>query len=177
MKIAYADPPYIGLAEKFYSADPRCSEVNHRDLLCQLEANYNGWALSMHTNLAALKEIIFHAPASSRLAAWVKPFCSFKKNVNPAYTWEPVLFKPARKLPLPTTKDHLICSIAMKRGLVGAKPADFCFWIFNLLGAQPGDEFHDLYPGTGIVGKCWERFSQKKENLQLEVFSGQNRRR
>ena len=46
MRIAYADPPYIGQAKKHYSHDPKCAEVDHAKLLLQLQ-NYDAWALSM----------------------------------------------------------------------------------------------------------------------------------
>ncbi len=42
--------------------------------------------------------------------------------------------------------------------LIGAKPAAFCRWIFDLLGAQPGDELVDLFPGSGGVSRAWAAF-------------------
>lgn len=39
--------------------------------------------------------------------------------------------------------------------VVGAKPATFCRWIFDLLGAQAGDEFVDVFPGSGGVARAW----------------------
>ena len=46
MKIAYADPPYPGQAEKHYSHDPRCAEVDHAKLIGRLDRDHDGWALS-----------------------------------------------------------------------------------------------------------------------------------
>lgn len=93
MRIAYADPPYVGQARKHYAHDPRCAEVDHGALFALL-ADYDGWALSCSSpSLAALLPI---APEGARVAAWVKPFASFKRGVSPAYAWEPVIFKPAR---------------------------------------------------------------------------------
>ena len=37
MRVAYADPPYIGQAKRHYSHDPRCAEVDHADLVEKLE--------------------------------------------------------------------------------------------------------------------------------------------
>ena len=34
---------------------------------------------------------------------------------------------------------------------MGAKPAAFCWWVFDLLGALPGDELVDLFPGSGGI--------------------------
>jgi hypothetical protein len=60
-------------------------------------------------------------------------------------------------------------NITLKRGLVGAKPPAFCFWLFQLLGAKPDDEFSDYFPGTGVVSKCWktycDNYPQQKELL------------
>lgn len=39
--------------------------------------------------------------------------------------------------------------------VVGAKPAVFVRWIFDLLGALPGDEFVDIFPGSGGVARAW----------------------
>jgi hypothetical protein len=43
--------------------------------------------------------------------------------------------------------------------VVGAKPPDFCCWLFGLLGAMPGDSLDDLYPGSGIVSWAWQRWT------------------
>jgi hypothetical protein len=37
----------------------------------------------------------------------------------------------------------------------GAKPAAFCWWLFDLLGALPGDDLVDLFPGSGGVARAW----------------------
>ena len=46
MRLAYADPPYVGQAKKHYSHDPKCAEVDHAALFRQL-SEYDGWALSL----------------------------------------------------------------------------------------------------------------------------------
>jgi len=68
MKIAYADPPYIGQAKKHYGHDPNCAEVDHHKLISELQ-EYDAWALSMSAAMYSLKEIISIAPDNSRLAA------------------------------------------------------------------------------------------------------------
>ena len=45
--------------------------------------------------------------------------------------------------------------------VVGAKPAAFCWWLFSLLGAQPGDELADLFPGSGGVSRAWEEWNRR----------------
>ena len=169
MQIAYADPPYMRQARKHYSHDPKCAEVDHRALISQL-CEYDAWALSMSAATYSIRGIAPLMPEGSRMAAWVKPFASFKKGTNPAYTWEPVIYKTARKWSkdVDTVKDHIVEPITMKKGLVGAKPLRFCFWLFALLGATPQDEIIDLFPGTGIVTDAWEIW--KKNSEQLSIF-------
>jgi hypothetical protein len=43
--------------------------------------------------------------------------------------------------------------------VIGAKPAAFCYWLFDLVGALPGDGFDDIFPGSGGVGRAWERYA------------------
>lgn len=43
--------------------------------------------------------------------------------------------------------------------VIGAKPAAFCGWLFRLLDAQPGDEFVDVFPGSGGVARAWDMFT------------------
>lgn len=148
-RIAYADPPYIGQAKKHY----HCKEIDHKELLERLQT-YDGWALSASST--SLKYILGLCPSNVRIAVWVKPFCSFKPNVNPAYAWEPVIFMPTRKLPGVTNRDWIAANMTLKRGLSGVKPALFCNWLFSILGANPNDCFDDLFPGSGAVTRAWE---------------------
>ncbi len=156
MKVAYADPPYIGCANKY----PEKQEVDHRELVRHLE-EYDGWALSASS--PSLKVILPMCPDNVRVGAWVKPFCSFKPNVNPAYAWEPVLFKPARPRyrTEDTVRDWVSANITLRKGLTGAKPEKFCFWLFDILGMHSNDEFVDLYPGTRAVTKAWEKWKSQ----------------
>jgi hypothetical protein len=43
--------------------------------------------------------------------------------------------------------------------VIGAKPAVFARWVFELLGAQAGDTFHDLYPGSGGITRAWHAYT------------------
>lgn len=153
MRFAYADPPYPDCAGLY----PEKREVDHADLVGRLCRDYpDGWALS--TASTTLQEVLAMCPPGVRVAAWVKPFASFKPGVNPAYAWEPVIFmggRPRGRERL-TVTDWISASITLRRGLVGAKPAAFCYWLFALLGMEPTDEFHDLYPGSGAVSRAWD---------------------
>jgi hypothetical protein len=152
MRFAYADPPYIGQARKHYHNE----EVDHTLLVTRLVADYpDGWALSLSS--PSLRQILDLCPLDVRIGAWVKPFASFKRGVNPAYAWEPVIWRGGRKRDRtePTARDWVSANITLKKGLAGAKPPAFCRWVFDLLGARSGDEMDDLFPGTGIVGVEW----------------------
>ena len=165
MRLAYADPPYVGQAKKHYSHDPKCAEVDHAALFRQL-SKYDGWALSLSS--PSLTMLLPLAPPGARVAAWVKPFASFKPGVNPGYCWEPVIFKPARsgERNRPTVRDWHSENITLKKGLAGAKPPGFCLWLFELLGARDGDTFEDLFPGTGGVSAGWHtRFGPPWEGV------------
>ncbi len=158
MKFAYADPPYPGHTKRGrYKHDERNAEVDHATLIETLLTDYpDGWALSTGSN--NLRAVLPLCPEDARVGAWVKPFCSYKPNVNPAYAWEPVIFCGGRVRDRfePTERDWFLANIMIKKGLTGAKPPEVCEWIFRLLGARAGDEIDDLYPGTGIVTATWK---------------------
>lgn len=164
MKFAYADPPYIGQAKRHY----QCDEIDHKDLVECLVAEFpDGWALSASS--PSLEYLLPLCPRGYRVGVWCKDFCAFKRNVRPAYAWEPVIFYggrnpmnghraiiPERNGKQTTPKDFIVCPITLKKGLVGAKPEKVCRWILELLNVQSGDEVIDLYPGTGVMGRVAE---------------------
>lgn len=157
MRFAFGDPPYIGQAHRY----PEKQEVDHVQLITKLE-EYDGWALSCSSS--TLQQILAMCSNDVRIAAWVKPFCSFKPGVNPAYAWEPIIWKSARPRTREqvTVRDWVSTPITLKRGLVGAKPNIFCFWLFELLNIEPGDTFDDLFPGTRAVSQAFEQWITAK---------------
>lgn len=157
MRFAYADPPYIGQAKKHYSHDPLCAEVDHAVLIEKLNT-FDAWALSCSS--PSLRQILALCPEDIRVMAWVKPFCAFKVNVNPAYAWEPIIVRGGRKRTRqqPTLRDWFSHVITLKKGLVGVKPEAVCHWLFGVVNLQRGDEFHDLFPGSGAVSRAHETF-------------------
>lgn len=166
MIFAYADPPYIGMAHRYEGG----VEVNHRLLIQHLVDDYpDGWALSCHS--PSLRTLLPMCPEDVRVMPWVKPWCSFKPGVRVAYAWEPVIVRGGRKRSdeQETVRDWVSANATMMRGFYGAKPRRLCFWIFSVLNAQPGDEFHDLFPGSGAVTKAWEAWSRQPSVLQLEM--------
>lgn len=165
MRFAYADPPYIGQAKRHYGNEATyAGEVDHAALIESL-AGYDGWALSASS--PSLRALLPLCPEDVRVAAWVKPFASFKPGVNPAYAWEPVIFRTTvkRSRDVETARDWMSASITLRRGLSGAKPEAFCFWLFNLLGMIPTDEFTDVFPGTGAVTRAHEAWIRQQRFL------------
>lgn len=184
MRVAYADPPYYGCCGLYdhFHPDGRCWDEpeTHRLLIAQLELDFpDGWALSCST--PSLRTLLPMCPEGIRVGAWVKPFHAFKRNVRPAYAWEPVIYRGGRNLNHPppvkggtqtTPRDWVSANITLKRGLTGAKPEVFCFWLFDLLGLQDGDEFVDLCPGSGAVSDAWARWTSCRTNgSQVDMFA------
>lgn len=163
MRFAYADPPYIGQAAKHYG----CDEIDHKELIEQL-IEYDSWALSLSS--PSLREILTICPDNIRIAAWVKPFHVFKKNVAPSYGWEPVIFCGQRKwdgVSRPIPRDFVVSNILLKKGFIGGKPEEFCYWLFELLGMTPEDEFTDLFHGSGAVTAAWEKWKAAYPEIQF----------
>lgn len=175
MRIAYADPPYYGCGH-LYTDTPEAALRAYDDLetwrnLFARLARFDGWALSMTSD--NLHDLLPLAPREARIAAWVKPFAAFKRNVRIAYTWEPVLFVPARassKSGAAVGRDHLAEPITMRKGFTGAKPEMFCSWVLDLMGWVPGDEVSDLFPGTGVMGRVVDARSMIPTDGQLALI-------
>jgi hypothetical protein len=168
MKIAYADPPYLGCCALYgheHGHSGRCWDdlATHERLIDGLcDAYPDGWALSL--SAPSLRQLLPLCPVDVRVSPWVKPFAVFKPNVNPAYAWEPVIWRGGRAKrgrEEPTVRDWFSGNITLKRGLTGAKPEQFCFWLFDLLGLRADDEFVDIYHGSGAVARAWQRYGER----------------
>jgi len=176
MKLAYADPPYIGQAKRHYSNDPSgipAEEVDYLKLITRLLRDYDGFALSASSPSIPTISRIIHGPEPGmddwhpdiRMACWCKPWASWKPTNRVQYTWEPVFFKPVRprgSRAVLSTRDYVIANITMNKGTHGAKPDAFNDWVLNLLGYQLGDEFDDLFPGTEGMTKALEKANFNK---------------
>ena len=159
MRFAYADPPYYGLAAKFYGhLHPDAADYDkletHAALIEKLCAEYDGWAMSLHT--PSLRDILPLCPPDVRVMAWVKPYASFKPGVGVAYAWEPLIVRGGRRRSRSeqTVRDWFACNITLRRGFTGAKPQAVIWWLMSVLGAQKTDEIHDLFPGSGAVTRA-----------------------
>lgn len=163
MKFAYADPPYLGCGKLYATQHPEAllwdDPSTHKALIERLCAEYpDGWAMSLSS--PSLQTILPMCPTDVRVSAWVKPFAVFKPNVNPAYAWEPVIWRGGRTKRSrkdDTVRDWHSENITLRRGMPGAKPPGFPFWIAALLGADVrlGDTITDLFHGSGAMLGVW----------------------
>ena len=171
MKFAYAEPPYLGCG-KLYAKNHSDALVwdnpkEHKRLIERLVGEFpDGWAYSLSST--TLHTLLPFCPDDVRVMAWVKPFCSFKPNVNPAYAWEPVIVRGGRKRTrtMETIPDFVSCNITLQKGLTGAKPLDFWLWLFTVLNAESNDEFCDLFPGSNGGDHAWKRYSNQQTMFQ-----------
>lgn len=158
LRLAYADPPYLGCGQKLYGghhADAAAWDdpAAHAELLRVLDEEYDGWAYSCNVrDLSWVLPLVPHA----RVAAWTKPFVAWKPRQRVAHSWEPLVFRPVRQLdapgePSPKVRDHYAGHPTRGRGLPGAKPEGFARWMLDLLGYRDGDGLVDMFPGTGVV--------------------------
>ena len=182
MKFAYADPPYLGCSVKLYGDHPEAAVYDtvegHKALIERLCDEYaDGWGLSMTSG--NLHDLLPLCPREARIMPWVKPFAAFKPNVGVAYAWEPVIVMGGRKRTRQqdTVRDWCAVNITLKRGFTGAKPADFTFWLLDVLNVQEGDTVDDLFPGSGAVQEAIDAYfgamtGQIQEGLFAEQSNG-----
>jgi hypothetical protein len=172
-RLGYADPPYPGMSAKYYGDEPTfAGEVDHAELVSRMEG-YDGWALS--TSAKTLQYVLSLCPPGVRVAAWGKPHGVSSKTRGAHNAWEPIIYKPAR-LRQPGFPDWLTALPARGGGtLPGRKPLAFCAFLFRLLGASPGDELDDLFPGTGIVGRAFAEFRRASLSTRRDAAGGPGR--
>lgn len=158
MRFGYADPPYPGLARRYYD----CAEVDHAELVDRLVREFpDGWALS--TSAKALPMVLRLCPDDVRVCPWVN---GERRSLahRPRVAWEPLIVCGGRERviePQEPCPDVLVYSGRQHShpdALVGMKPAAFGEWLFRMLGAAPGDELVDLFRGSGAIERAWRLF-------------------
>ena len=170
MRLAIADPPYLGRARYYDGSDrpkyhgkgrmgksadahPNAGAwddpATHKGLIADLAA-YDGWAIAMSRD--SLPLYLSCAP-TARVAVWHNPAAWPPGNRIHA-TWEPVLLhipEPRRAGP-PSVKDVLISVPPRRSGFIGAKPPAWTRWVLDMLGYDPEtDTVDDLFGGSGAV--------------------------
>ncbi|MDO8107158.1 hypothetical protein Q6348_08105 [Isoptericola sp. b441] len=180
LRLAYADPPYPGKAWLYRDHPDYGGEVDHAELIRRL-STYDGWALS--TSAEALPVVLASCPPGVRVAAWFRGARPNRSAVRPLNAWEPVIYSGGRAVrdrhatrpgssgdgshvleASATGRTDTLVHVARPRTtdpkrVIGAKPAVFARWIFDLLGALPGDELHDLFPGSGGIARAWDLYA------------------
>jgi hypothetical protein len=173
-KLCIADPPYLGRAVRWYGVggcgdgrgigqadnhpdahiwdDPE----THKQLVRDLERDYDGWAVAMsvHSLSTYLDVVETESRNGIRVCVWHKPAAVTSGNriIN---GWEPVLIRVPKdrkgyKSGLARTTDVLTVN-PLRSGFIGAKPTEWTNWVLDLLGYRDGDEVTDLFPGSGAV--------------------------
>lgn len=175
MRLAIADPPYLGRANRWYGSGgrgagkgayrpdehPEAAEWDnpgkHLDLCMRLQDEYDSWAIAMHaTSLATYLQV---APRDARVMSWVRtnamPDGALLKS-----DWEPVLVyvHPDRR-PRSFEHGHPSSDVLVfgqnRSGFLGSKPAQWTRWVLAALQYQPRvDSLTDLFPGSGAVARA-----------------------
>ncbi|MGH2718588.1 MAG: hypothetical protein ACRDJU_08420 [Actinomycetota bacterium] len=138
--------------------------MDHRVLVDQLVEEFpQGWALS--TSAEALPGVLALCPPTVRVAAWFRgerPTLAYR----PLSAWEPVIYCGGRAYPSTSSARRLDALVHVarirstdSRRVIGAKPAAFAWWLFDLLGCLPGDELVDLFPGSAGISRAWRLYA------------------
>lgn len=172
MRIAYADPPYPGMAHLYKDHPDYGGEVDHAELIARMERDYDAWVL--HTGSVQLKQVLALCPDDVRLLAWTKGWASFKPGASIKYAWEPVILRNPRDRAKgqPFDRDWFMhnvvtnASTGADHGFNGSKPRAVCDWIFRCMNLNRADVLDDLFPGTGAVSAAWQAW---RSQLSLEM--------
>lgn len=173
LRLAYADPPYVGMARRYYGDHPDYrGEVDHAALLRELDG-FDGWALSCSgPSVPQLAALAVADGRPVRLAVWHRRRPPHP-NARILSSWEGVLYVPARDIvpgSSPTPDILLGVDAPTRRTLpgrvTGMKPPRFLEWLFTLLGAMPGDELVDMFPGSGMVSRGWAQWADEASRLE-----------
>jgi hypothetical protein len=173
MKIAIADPPYLGRAVRWYG-EGGCGDGygigqadqhpeahiwdnpdTHKQLVKDLDENYDAWAIAMsvHSLSTYLSVVETDSRNGIRVGVWHKPSSSPSGSRIGNY-WEPVLFRIPKERRGHNSgnsmKDVLVAS-PLRTNFVGAKPPAWTEWVLDILGYQTGDIVIDLFTGSGAV--------------------------
>jgi hypothetical protein len=176
MRLAIADPPYLGRADRYYGngrgylkngggkpdfhpeAAAWDDPAKHVELIRELIRDYDGFALagnieSLPFYMAELGDRIKMDGGGARIGVWHRP------NAVPSGsrikgTWEPCVFY------IPEGRRGRAYGMAVDDTLsapppgtfVGSKPGAWTRWVLAMMGYDPAtDEVVDLFAGSGAV--------------------------
>jgi hypothetical protein len=183
MKLAIADPPYLGRAHRWYGIGGRAKgkglgradehpeaylwdkPETHINLALQLLNKYDGFAIACtsHSLSTYLSVISTHSENGIRILSWIKP-ASLPSGSRITQSWEPVIIKvPNERKGRGKGKqmvDYLVCA-APRKGFAGSKPFAWTNWVLDAMGYQNEDTVDDLFSGSGAISAAIElRHSQ-----------------
>jgi hypothetical protein len=180
MRLALADPPYLGKSEMWYGTRPtkdfnaggRIKQTRkadhhpdaaewddpetHRQLVRQLTDDYDGWAIALLPD--NLYDYLQWVPRDTRIAVWHDDR-TMPTGSHPRRRWEAVLVGrcPGRRrvtdVPL-AVGDVLTCAHPgnVPGSFAGEKPRQWVEWVLAMLGYCPiHDTVDDLFHGSGAV--------------------------
>lgn len=169
MKLAIADPPYLGRARRWYGdgrghaggrgrADehPDASTWDmpeaHERLVAELEAEYDGWAIAMSPD--SLGTYLRVASSAARVASWTRGN-AIPSGSRVRSLWEPVLVRvpdERRAHGTGASVDDVLTAGITPGGFPGRKPEAWTHWVLAMLGYDPdADELVDVFSGSGAV--------------------------
>lgn len=173
MKLAIADPPYLGRAARWYGNQSHTlgphahaadhhndaaewdDPARHRQLIEELEANYDGYAIACApSGIDAYRPL----PESARVMVWVKP------NAMPSSgrlhnKWEAVIVRIpdgrwTARGGIGVVPDVLI-EPKRNDGFAGSKPHRWTRWVLDALSYDAAtDTVDDMFPGSGAVASA-----------------------
>ena len=182
MKLAIADPPYLGRAALWYGgkgitkwpatqkrskgrskddveyhpdAHLWDSPAKHIELMVAMEVEFDGWAMACSGK--TLAPLIGTADRlGAKLAIW-HVTNAIPDGARVRSVWEAVFYRvPDSRRAVGTgyrVADVLSAAHPVS-GFVGSKPSAWTHWVIDLLGFQPGDEVTDVFPGSGAVERA-----------------------
>ena len=183
MRLAIADPPYLGRANRWYgtgrghrggvgraAAHEAAAEwdnpATHVALIERLDAEYDGWAIAASADPASTRVYEAALPDGVRRCVWVKGN-AIPSGSRVSGKWEPVYVKIPEGRSAHRTgaavNDVLIAGISYRHNYVGSKPYPWTHWVLDMLGYQPDDELHDLFAGSGAVTLATELHTPSPE--------------
>lgn len=179
MRLAIADPPYLGRAALWYGGKGRsrqgaagrargrgASDAEyhadaaywdrpdaHRDLIIALGTDYDGWALAASGKTIDLI-LPFACQLEARMAIW-HVTNAIPDGARVRNAWEAVIYKvPATRRAVGTgiRVPDMLSAPHPVSGFVGSKPRAWTNWVLDLLGYDPDtDTVDDLFPGSGAI--------------------------
>lgn len=184
MRLAIADPPYLGRAALWYGGKGRSKQgtagravgrgdlapefhpdahewddpVKHIELMVALEEEFDGWAVSCSGK--TLAPLIGTADRlGAKLGIW-HVTNAIPDGARVRSVWEAVFYRvPDSRRAVGT--GHRVTDVLSaahpRSGFVGSKPSAWTHWVLDVLGYVPGeDEVVDVFPGSGAVSRAMD---------------------